>query len=99
MRLPAELATGDTSLLVAVLQDYCGLLHAEHAFAGLSWPDAKQLAAAISFDVCTRDNAAEFLRQRAASVLDQRGDMVWRDRDAAARTLTLAADLLAMLDT
>ena len=34
-----------------------GVLHAEGAFAGLSWADAKQLAAPVSFYMCIRDDA------------------------------------------
>jgi hypothetical protein len=30
-----------------VPQDYCGALHIEGAFAGLSWADAKQIATAV----------------------------------------------------
>jgi hypothetical protein len=41
--LPARLL--DTSAFTPVLQDFCGLLHAEGALAGLSWNDARQIAA------------------------------------------------------
>jgi hypothetical protein len=43
--------------LTEILQDYCGILLAEGAFTGLSWSDAKPIAAAICFDVCNRDDA------------------------------------------
>jgi hypothetical protein len=43
VRLPADIL--QTDAITAVLQDYCGVLHAEGAFAGLSWDDAKTIAA------------------------------------------------------
>ncbi len=39
VRLPAKLLGSDS--FTPVLQDYCSLLHAESAFAGLSWNDAR----------------------------------------------------------
>jgi hypothetical protein len=48
VQLPATLL--DTSAFTSVLQDLCGLLHAEGALAGLSWHDARQIAAAMAFD-------------------------------------------------
>jgi len=68
--MPGEVLHTDE--FTPVLQDYCGALHAEGAFAGLLWADAKQIAAAVSFDVRTRDNAAEFLRNRARNTLADR---------------------------
>jgi hypothetical protein len=44
----------------------------EGAFAGLSWPDAKNIAAAIAFDVTQRDDAVAFIRGRARRVTTQR---------------------------
>ena len=44
------------------------------------------------FDVINRDNAADFLRGRAAQVLVEGNDgMEWRDREAAARAFNIAA--------
>jgi hypothetical protein len=43
VQLPAQLLA--TNAFTAVLQDFCGLLHAERAFTGLSWNDARQIAA------------------------------------------------------
>ena len=74
-------------MLTEVLQDYCGVLHAEGAFAGLSWADAKNIAAAVSFDVVTRDDAADFIRNRARNVLAGTDNTAWRNRDGAARAL------------
>ena len=42
VRLPADIL-GSTAF-TTVLQDYCGVLHAENCFAGLTWVDAKQVA-------------------------------------------------------
>lgn len=79
MQLPGEVM--HTDAYRTVLQDYCGMLHAEGAFAGLSWPDAKQVAAAASFDARTRDDAAEVLRNRARNALAGADDMPWLDRE------------------
>jgi hypothetical protein len=67
VRLPSDIL--NTEAFREVLQDYCGVLHAEGCFTGLSWPDAKNIAAAVSFDVCNRADAADFLRNRARNVL------------------------------
>jgi hypothetical protein len=83
-----------TDALTEVLQDYCGALHAEGAFAGLSWADAKQLAAAVSFDVVTREDAADFLRNRARNVLAGTDNMPWENREGAARAMNIAATML-----
>ena len=48
----AEAATGSTAIR-AVLQDLAGVLHVEEALSGLAWVDARLVAAAVSFDVCT----------------------------------------------
>jgi hypothetical protein len=94
VRLPADIL--HTTRFTAELQDYCGVLHAEGAFAGLTWADAKQVAAAVSFDVVTRDNAADFLRNRARNVLAGTDNMPWRSRDRAARALNIAATVLGL---
>jgi len=65
--IPAEVL--GTDAFTGALQGYCGVLHAEGCFAGLSWHDARHVAAAISLDVCCRDDAAQVLRDR--SVIDQ----------------------------
>ena len=49
-------------------QDYWGVLHT-WALAALSWADAKQIAAAVSFDMCTRDDAEGFVRGSARNML------------------------------
>jgi hypothetical protein len=80
-RMPATILGADAPPLAA-LQALCGLLQAESAFAGLSWSDARQVAAAVSFDACCRDDAAASLRGRVASVADgtDSDGMAWADR-------------------
>ena len=94
VRLPREIL--HVERFTDVLQEYCSLLHAEGCFAGLSWRDAKQVAVAVSFDVCARADAQEFLHGRARNVLAGRDGMTWDDRDGAARALTVAAQVLAL---
>ena len=79
-----------------VLQDYCGVLQAEGAFAGLSRDDAKQIAAAVSFDICTRDDATAFIRGRAARALAGTDNMPWRNPEGAARAMNIAATALGL---
>jgi hypothetical protein len=83
-------------MLTEALQDYCGVLHAEGAFADLSWADAKAIAAAVAFDAVTRDNAADFLHNRARNVLAGTDNMDWQDREGVARALNVAASVLAL---
>jgi hypothetical protein len=97
VRLPVEILHPEfPHLLTDVLQDYCGVLHAEGAFAGLTWSDAKDLAAAISFDVVMCDDAADFLRNRARNVLAGTDNMGWQNREGAARALNIAAAVLGL---
>jgi hypothetical protein len=54
VRLPASIsdrlaAQVETAGLTQILQDYCTVLDAEGAFSGLSWADAKPVAAAVCF--------------------------------------------------
>jgi hypothetical protein len=93
VRLPANILNTDACR--EALQDYCGVLHAEGAFAGMTWPDAKQVAAAVSFDACTRDDAG-FLQSRAANIHDRIDGMTWDDRDAAVRAFSIAAEALSV---
>jgi hypothetical protein len=79
-----------------VLQEFCGVLQLEGCFTGLSWVDAKSIAAAVSFDAVTRDDAADFLRNRARKVLAGTDNMAWVDRDGAARALNIAATVLGL---
>ena len=97
VRLPVEVLHPQfPDMLTEVLQDYCGVLHAEGAFAGLSWADAKAIAAAVSFDAVTRDDAADFMRNRARNVLAGTDNMSWHNRDRAARALNIAATALGL---
>jgi hypothetical protein len=92
-RLAAEVAEAG---LTEILQDYCGALDAEGAFAGLAWADAKPIAAAICFDICNRDNAADFMRWRAGKILAGADNMPWGNREGAARALNIAATVLGL---
>ncbi|MDT5366248.1 MAG: hypothetical protein QOC62_679 [Mycobacterium sp.] len=94
VRLPGQIM--HTDALTEVLQDYCGALHAEGAFTGLSWEDAKQIAAAVSFDAVTRDDAADFIRNRARNVLAGTDNMPWENREGAARAFNIAATVLGL---
>jgi hypothetical protein len=82
--------------LTEILQDYCSVLDAEGAFVGLSWLDAKPIAAAICFDVCNRDDAADFMRMRASKILGGTDSMPWDNREGAARALNIAATVLGL---
>jgi hypothetical protein len=50
----------------------------------------------VSFVVCTPDNTADFLRNRARNVLAGTDTMDWHDRDGAARALNIAATVLGL---
>lgn len=96
VRMPAEVLAEPGLLLhplIEVLQDFTGMLSAEAAFTGMAWQDAKQVAAAIAMDLCTRDDAGDFLRHRAGNVSSGVDGLAWVDRERAVRALTLAADL------
>jgi hypothetical protein len=91
VKLPGEILRTNT------LQDYYSLLHAEGAFAGLWWADAKQIAAAIAFDACNRgDQAADMLRNHARDALAGTDNMPWVDAERVARAFTVAADILGL---
>jgi hypothetical protein len=94
VRLPAAIL--HTEGFTPILQDYCTLLHAEGAFAGLSWTDAKNIAAAVSLDITSCEDAERFIRRRARSVLGSRDGMEWDDRDGAVRALNIAATVLGL---
>lgn len=91
----AEAATGSTAFR-AVLQDLAGLLHGEGALAGLAWVDARLVAAAVSFDVCTAANPAGSLRGRAAVVRAGRGPRCV-DIAEVAQVLDVAATVLDVM--
>jgi len=65
------------------------------AFTGLSWSDAKNIAAAVAFDITQRDDAQEFIAQRARNVLGGDG-MMWDDQQGAYRALNIAATVLGL---
>jgi hypothetical protein len=82
VRLPQDILHRDD--FTPVLQDYWSVLDAAGCFAGLSWSDAKAVAATVSFDLVTRDDGQAFIRRRARNVLGGDG-MMWDDRQGAAR--------------
>jgi len=43
-----------------VLHDYCSVPHPDGAFAALEWADARQIAAAVSWDVISCDKRRRF---------------------------------------
>jgi hypothetical protein len=101
VRVPAQMLQNRGDLAIAaevteVMQDYTGVLHADGAFAGLSWPDAKAVAAAVCFDACNRDDVADFIRNRARNVLAGTDNMPWQNREGAARALSIAASVLGL---
>jgi hypothetical protein len=97
VRIPCVVLEPDfPEQLTEALQDYAGALHVEGAFVGLSWEDAKQIAAAVAFDAVMRDDAADFLRGRAARASAGTDNMPWRDRDGAVRAMNIAATVLGL---
>ncbi|HME49687.1 amino acid aminotransferase [Mycobacterium sp.] len=94
VRLPERIM--HTNMFTEPLQAYCGALHFEGAFAGLCWADAKQVAAAVSFDITQRDDAADFLRNRARDALAGTDNMAWDDQDGVVRALTIAASVFGL---
>ena len=94
VRLPQQILHRDD--FTPVLQDYCSILDAEEAFAYLSWADAKQVAAAVSFDIVSRDDAQEFIANRARNILSGRDGIEWDDRDGAVRAFNIAAEVLGL---
>jgi hypothetical protein len=67
VQLPTRLLA--THAFTPVLQDFCGLLHAESALVGLSWNDARQVWWRQSLDARQHDDAAPVLRARTRDVL------------------------------
>lgn len=94
VRMPQTILNCDD--FTPVLQELCSIFDAEGAFAGLSWGDAKQIAAAVSADLIVRNDAQEFIAQRARNVLGRRCGMTWDDREAAARALNIVAGVLGL---
>ena len=63
----AEEVTGGT-VFRQPLRFFCSLPADEGVLGGLTWHDARLVAAAISFDACTENNPAASLRFRARIV-------------------------------
>jgi hypothetical protein len=95
VRVPAEVL-GHDSPLRDVLEDFASLLHAESAFAGMSWHDARHAASAIMVEALHRDDATQSLLSRAERVRDRSDGMTWDDREAMARALRIGATVLGL---
>jgi hypothetical protein len=78
------------------MTDLAGALHAEGALAGLVWVDARLVAAAVSFDVCTAADPARSLRSRAIAVRAGRGPRCV-DPAGIAGALDVAATVLDVM--
>jgi len=91
-RRPADIL--HTGAFTEVLQDYCSVPHADGAFAGLEWADARQKRSRGTSSAAM--SAADFLRNRARNVLADVDGMVWQNREAAARALNIAATVLGL---
>ncbi|BCO57884.1 amino acid aminotransferase [Mycobacterium intracellulare] len=91
----AEAATGSIAFR-AVLQDLAGALHVEGALVGLAWVDARLVAAAVSFDVCTAADPVGSLRRRAAAVRAGRGPRCVNPAGTA-QALDVAATVLDVM--
>lgn len=89
-----EAATGSTAFRAA-LQELAAALQAAGALSGLTWPDAKLVAAAIAFDCAISPWPVRSLRTRADCVLD--GWPATVDREAVTQALRTAANLVAAL--
>lgn len=87
---------GHRPLFTAALQDFCGVLHAEAAFTGLSWADAKAVAVAVSFDVTHCEDAADVLHNRARDALAGDNIMTWDNPERVAQALNIAAATLGL---
>jgi hypothetical protein len=87
----------DDRVVSAGVQEFALLLDVEGALAGMSWPDARQAAAAIAFDsVLLLGKAVESLRRRATDALAGCDGKPWEDQWAAARALNIAAEVLGL---
>ncbi|HUO41113.1 MAG TPA: hypothetical protein VMU34_26190 [Mycobacterium sp.] len=80
----------DSTAFRTRLTDYADRLRAERTFAGLSWHDARHVAAAIAYDIIAHEgDAAEYLRNRARNVLAGVSGADWDDQPQAAQAPTL----------
>jgi alpha-D-ribose 1-methylphosphonate 5-phosphate C-P lyase len=74
------------------LAGFLAVLADEHAFAGLSWPDARMAAEVIAEALC-HDNAGTELLNMARDA--GAGIGAWRNPAAVARAFTIAAAALS----
>jgi hypothetical protein len=78
------------------LQQFTTLLSAEGTFSGMSWHDAKHAATAIAYDAINRDDAPQFLHQRADRVRAGTDGITWDCPDAMIQAFNTAAAVLDM---
>jgi hypothetical protein len=95
VRVPADMLGHDWPTR-DTLQELAAILQAEGAFTGLSWHDAKHAAVAIIADAINRDDAVQFLLQRAQWASDGSDRMVWDDREAMARAFAVGAKVIGL---
>jgi hypothetical protein len=80
------------------------ILSREGCFAGLCWPDARRVAAAICQELVGGElsgvdksgSAADRLLNCARDVLARTDGVVWRDKDRVVRAFTIAATTLGI---
>ena len=90
-RLPVSMALVEDD---AGRRRLCALLKDSGLFNELSWPDARDVADAISMDA-GRADGPESMRRRVRTV--EIGRETWDDRTSVVWALTLAADVLDAL--
>lgn len=77
------------------LQELAAMLDIASVFAGLTWPDAKTVAAVVVCDAIISDAAAAMLQKRAAQALSGADHQDWRNSVRVAQAFWLAAEVLA----
>ncbi|MCF6386528.1 amino acid aminotransferase [Mycobacterium sp. MBM] len=94
VRVPADLL--GVEHLRAALQELTLMLDAADAFVGLTWLDARQVAAAVAYDACSGQDAAVSMRRRAVNVRSDSGRTVWDNPVRAAAALDIAAEVMSL---
>lgn len=92
VRVPADLL--GCGHLRAALQELTLMLDTAEAFTGLTWLDAKQVAAAVAYDVCSGEDPAACLSRRARNVRSGNSGTLWNHPQRAAEALDTAAEVM-----